>query len=217
MSLSVSVTTGNGANASPSGMKRTWSATNFAAWRYFATSAGDTASDSPVLSNPAALAGSTGKSRAGRMSTPVRSRTVASYSAFERRRGSTTPGSPALRSASRVRNASIHATTAWRCAAVGWVFAVRGGISPDLSCVSTSSHCAKSAATDAGVVKRRRFRSAFGRSAPWQLPQFASRNGRTVSRNWASRSGAGCASATGALGRGARSTVAAASAASPDR
>ena len=38
------------------------------------SSAGDIVSDSPVLSNPALLAGSTGKSRVGRISTPVRSR-----------------------------------------------------------------------------------------------------------------------------------------------
>ncbi len=53
-----------------------WSATSRAAARYFLTRAGDMASDSPELSNPASFAGSTGNSRVGRMSTPVRSRIV---------------------------------------------------------------------------------------------------------------------------------------------
>ena len=47
-----------------------------AACRYFVSSAGDIVNDSPELSKPARLAGSTGNSRAGRMSTPVRSRMV---------------------------------------------------------------------------------------------------------------------------------------------
>jgi hypothetical protein len=47
-----------------------------AAARYFFTSDGDIASDSPELSKPAWLAGSTGNSFVGRISTPVRSRTV---------------------------------------------------------------------------------------------------------------------------------------------
>ena len=61
---------------SPSGFSTRWSATRRAASRYFFTRAGDIASDSAELSNPASLAGSTGNSRVGRMSTPVRSRIV---------------------------------------------------------------------------------------------------------------------------------------------
>ena len=44
--------------------------------RYFLISARDMASDSPELSKPASLAGSTGNSFVGRMSMPVRSRIV---------------------------------------------------------------------------------------------------------------------------------------------
>jgi hypothetical protein len=51
-------------------------ATSRAALKYFFTSAGDIVSDSPELSNPAGLEGSTGNSRVGRISTPVRSRIV---------------------------------------------------------------------------------------------------------------------------------------------
>ncbi len=47
-----------------------------AASRYFFTSEGDIVNDSPELSKPASFAGSTGNSRVGRMSTPVRSRIV---------------------------------------------------------------------------------------------------------------------------------------------
>ncbi len=76
LSRSVSVTAGWGAKTNPSGIRTRWSATSRAAARYFFTRAGDIASDSPELSNPASFAGSTGNSRVGRMSTPVRSRIV---------------------------------------------------------------------------------------------------------------------------------------------
>ncbi len=66
----------SGAKANPRGFRTRWSATNRAASRYFFTRAGDIASDSAELSKPASLAGSTGNSRVGRMSTPVRSRMV---------------------------------------------------------------------------------------------------------------------------------------------
>ena len=60
----------------PSGFRTRWSATSRAASRYFFTRAGDMVSDSAELSKPASLAGSTGNSCVGRMSTPVRSRMV---------------------------------------------------------------------------------------------------------------------------------------------
>ena len=109
LSRSVSASTGCGAKASPSGFRTRWSATRRAASRYFFTRAGDIASDSAELSNPASLAGSTGNSRVGRMSTPVRSRIVWSYSALLSRRAGTGPGSPAFRFASSLRTAPIQA------------------------------------------------------------------------------------------------------------
>ena len=66
---------------------------------------------SPELSKPAVLAGSAGNSRLGRMSTPVRSRTVLSYSALLSRRARTTPGSPSLRRASSSRAVRNHSMT----------------------------------------------------------------------------------------------------------
>ena len=59
----------------------------------------------PSCRSPASLAGSTGNSRVGRMSTPVRSRIVWSYSALLSRRAGTGPGSPGrpLRLAARGR------------------------------------------------------------------------------------------------------------------
>src|SRR3981081_3252631 len=51
-----------------------WSATSRLASRYFLTSAGDIASDSPELSKPAWLAGSTGNSLVGRGAAPLRAR-----------------------------------------------------------------------------------------------------------------------------------------------
>ena len=73
LSRSVSVTAGSGAKSNPAGLSTRWSATRLAAVRYFLSRAGDIASDSPELSNPASFAGSTGNSFVGRMSTPVRS------------------------------------------------------------------------------------------------------------------------------------------------
>ncbi len=54
---------GMGAKANPPGISTRWSATSRAAARYFLSRAGDIASDSPELSNPASFAGSTGNSR----------------------------------------------------------------------------------------------------------------------------------------------------------
>ena len=53
------------------------------------------ANDSAELSNPAWLAGSSGKLRVGRKSTPVSSAMEWSYSALFRRRAGNGPGSPA--------------------------------------------------------------------------------------------------------------------------
>ena len=76
LSRSSSVTTGYGANEKPPGTNTMWLATSLVASRYFLIRAGDIASDSPELSKPAWLAGSTGNSFVGRMSTPVKSRMV---------------------------------------------------------------------------------------------------------------------------------------------
>ena len=120
LSRSVSVTTGCGANARPSGFSTRWSATSRAASRYFFSSAGDMASDSAELSKPASFAGSTGNSRVGRMSTPrqVADRVVVLGVAQPARRAPG-PGSPAFRSASWFRNAAIHSMICLRASAVG--------------------------------------------------------------------------------------------------
>ena len=105
---------GAGRRRARRGFRTRWSATRRAASRYFFTRAGDIASDSAELSKPASLAGSTGNSRVGRMSTPVRSRIVWSYSALLSRRARTGPGSPAFRVASCLRTASIQSMTSRR-------------------------------------------------------------------------------------------------------
>ena len=119
-----------GANASPSGVSTAWSATLRAASSDFFTRAGEVASDSAELSNPAAFAGSTGNSRVGRRSTPVRSRIVWSYSALLNRLAGTGPGSPACARASWSRAALTQSTTARRSSAEGLRFALAGGIDP---------------------------------------------------------------------------------------
>ncbi len=137
-----------------------------AASRYFFTRAGDIASDSAELSKPASLAGSTGNSRVGRRSTPVRSRIVLSYSALLSRRDGTCPGSPAFRDASSRRTAPIQSMIPWRDSVEGFFFAFAGGIVPASSCSSTRSHRARSFATESTVVNALRSSSPLGSSLP---------------------------------------------------
>src|SRR5438132_10497456 len=65
-----------------------------AAARYLSSMAGDITSASLTLVNPSPAAPSAGNSRAGRRSTPVRSRIVLLYSVLLSRRSGTNPGSP---------------------------------------------------------------------------------------------------------------------------
>ena len=147
LSRSVSAITGNGAKARPSALSTRWSATYRAASRYFWKRAGDMLSDSAVLSNPSLFAGSTGNSRVGLMSTPVRSRMVLSYSALLSRLASTWPGSPACWLASRERISRSQRTTASRLSRVGCDFAFEGGMAPVSTCSSTRSQFSRSFAT----------------------------------------------------------------------
>jgi hypothetical protein len=167
----------------PSRCRTAWSATMRAAPRYFFTSAGDIANDSPELSKPSWLAGSTGNSLVGRRSTPVRSRMVLSCSALLSRRASTGPGSPACFFASCIRSSWIHATTAPFCAEVGCCLAFFGGMSPVWSLSSTSSQRAASRTTSSMRRYGLRSKSPFGFSLSWHSRQKRPRNGRTALSN----------------------------------
>ena len=68
--------------------------------RYFSMSSGDIESTSPMLSNPYPTS-SEGKSSAGRMVTPSKSRTVLLYSSRFSLRRVTLPGSASLQSWTR--------------------------------------------------------------------------------------------------------------------
>ena len=91
-------------------MSTRWSATRRAASRYFFTRAGDMASDSAELSNPASLAGSTGNSCVGRMSTPGQVADGVVVLGVAHACAGTGPGSPAFRVASSLRTSPIQAT-----------------------------------------------------------------------------------------------------------
>ena len=162
----------------PFGRSTARAATSRAARWYRSTRPGVTGIASPTLAKPSPPTLSVGNSRTrvGRMSTPVRSRTALSYSVLLSRRSVTGPGSPARAAASA---SSAAATQPSSCSRSAWLGcgAFFGGISPsfNLSAISASTlGCAKIAFAVARLVMSRSL--SLG-SLPWHFPQVFTSNG----------------------------------------
>src|SRR6266545_767647 len=167
-----------GENRIPSGSNAAWPAISFAASRYLVTRDGDMTSELPTFMKPSPEAESAGNSFAGSSdSMPVRSRMVQVYSAFESRRSTTGPGSPAWASAISSSTPLAQPSNWTRCASAGCGFSF-GGISPRVSCSTTPCQTLGCFITSLSEVNRSRPRSPLCFSVGWQPKQNSLSSGR---------------------------------------
>ena len=113
-----------------------------AAVRYFSMFEGESVSTEPMRSKPChSGSSSSAPGSFASYSTPIRSRTVLTYSSRVRRLKLTRPRA-AMRAASpSFIRAAIHSTILALSSALGRTFASSGGISPELMRSMISSHC----------------------------------------------------------------------------